>query len=270
MAATCSAATRRHRQPDDAQRTAPAFPPAFAPRRRQDAPPADQRPHRRLSPEERRQAPDHDHRRARPAHRRPAANKPGRDRGLRPGTRRVGVEEAGRTRPRHAAAPCHRQGRHAPALLDGEAEVRVLPGANRVRWVGERWCSRHARGRPRPAWRCVPCKSVRWRISASALPASPAGSTCRAETQPVVGADALGQLQQARRHPRQLAPDPPADPTWRLRGRPRSRPPAGNEPQQALLGRGRIDLPGLEDRARRTQATHHLATYSSESSLPIL
>lgn len=43
------------------------------------------------------------------------------------------AELAHATQPRHVAV---RDGTRLP-LLDGEAEVRVLPGANRVRWIGD-------------------------------------------------------------------------------------------------------------------------------------
>jgi predicted metal-dependent hydrolase len=57
------------------------------------------------------------------------------------------AELAHATQPRHVAV---RDGTRLP-LLDGEAEVRVLPGANRVRWIGDPAARSARRGRPRPA-----------------------------------------------------------------------------------------------------------------------
>jgi hypothetical protein len=89
--------------------------------------------------------------------------------------------------------------------------VRVLPGANRVRWIGDtNWCSRRA---PDADLGQLAKRALQKRALThfgERLDHLRPARARRAETQPVVGAHALGQLQQARRHPHQLAPDPPA------------------------------------------------------------
>jgi hypothetical protein len=133
------------------------------------------------------------------------------------------AELAHATSPRHVAV---RDGTRLP-VLDGEAEVRVMPGANRVRWVGEQLVleARAEADLGQLAMRALQKRALAHFGERLARYCGLLG-LADAQAQPVLGAYALGQLQQARRHPHQLAPDPPADPSWRLCGGARSGPPA--------------------------------------------
>ena len=106
-------------------------------------------------------------------------------------------------------------------VLDGEVTVEVMPGGNRVRWLGDTLI---LEARPDAALDMLARRGLQRRATAifSARLAHYAGLMGCAVPQLglSLGAYALGQLQPQRRYPPQLASDPPAPAADRLRGRP--------------------------------------------------
>ena len=132
------------------------------------------------------------------------------------------------------------------------------PGAARR---GAADAARGAAARPPPrrrsAMRCrAGCSARRGASSRSAAASTPSASACATPVWPLVGADALGQRECERGDPAELAADPLRAADDRLRGRPRTGPPARDEPQPALLGCRALGAAGVRARAWRVAFGH--------------